>query len=162
MLVHERINTLSGAVPMLGFLFVRRRSREPIDEADRDVVRAAYDALSGSLTGPQRTRCPADALVDGMGLKPRHALTQSASRRPAPRARRCSSRSSCWVAIGRWAVCGRPWHGGGAGDARPPRFLPPHPGGGRAGVWRPSDAADSGFVAIGVVIATFVFAVVTR
>jgi glutamyl-tRNA synthetase len=78
-LVHERINTLSEAVPMLGFLFVDEASfarTDEIDEAGRDVVRAAYDALSGladwateAIEGALR-----DALVDGMGLKPRHAF----------------------------------------------------------------------------------------
>jgi glutamyl-tRNA synthetase len=78
-LVHERINTLSESVPMLGFLFVEEESftrTDEIDEPGRDVVRAAYDALSGlgdwstaAIEAALRT-----SLVDGMGLKPRLAF----------------------------------------------------------------------------------------
>jgi glutamyl-tRNA synthetase len=78
-LVHERINTLSEAVPMLGFLFVDEPSFtrvDEIDEAGRDVVRASYDALSGlddwttvAIEGALR-----ESLVEGMGLKPRNAF----------------------------------------------------------------------------------------
>jgi glutamyl-tRNA synthetase len=78
-LVHERINTLSESVPMLGFLFVDEESftrTDEIDEPGRDVVRAAYDALSGladwstaAIEAALRT-----SLVDGMGLKPRLAF----------------------------------------------------------------------------------------
>jgi glutamyl-tRNA synthetase len=78
-LVHERINTLSEAVPMLGFLFVDEEAFAPTDEigeAGQDVVRASYDALSGlqewtteAIEGALR-----EALVEGMGLKPRNAF----------------------------------------------------------------------------------------
>ena len=50
-LVAERMNKLTEAVDMLGFLFVDEASFALIDELDdagRDVVRAAYDALSGA------------------------------------------------------------------------------------------------------------------
>jgi glutamyl-tRNA synthetase len=78
-LVHERINTLSESVPMLAFLFVDEESfirADEIDEPGRDVVRAAYDALSGledwstaAIESALRT-----SLVEGMGLKPRLAF----------------------------------------------------------------------------------------
>jgi glutamyl-tRNA synthetase len=78
-LVHERINTLSEAVPMLGFLFADEDSFAPTEEIDdggRDVVRASYDALQGldawtteAIEGALR-----GALVDDMGLKPRKAF----------------------------------------------------------------------------------------
>jgi glutamyl-tRNA synthetase len=78
-LVHERINTLSEAVPMLGFLFVDEDAFAPADEIDeggRDVVRASYDALSG--LGDWNTHAIEtslrEALVEGMGLKPRNAF----------------------------------------------------------------------------------------
>jgi glutamyl-tRNA synthetase len=78
-LVHERINTLSEAVPMLGFLFVDEASFELIDEIERDgrdVVRTAYDTLSGlaewSTSAIEESLRL--ALVDGMGLKPRNAF----------------------------------------------------------------------------------------
>jgi glutamyl-tRNA synthetase len=48
-LVAERINKLTEAVPMLGFLFVDEADFEVLDEIDetgRDVVRAAHDVLS--------------------------------------------------------------------------------------------------------------------
>jgi glutamyl-tRNA synthetase len=78
-LVHERINTLSEAVPMLGFLFVDEESFAPGDEIDqggREVVEASYAALAElddwtteAIEGALRT-----ALVDGLGLKPRNAF----------------------------------------------------------------------------------------
>jgi glutamyl-tRNA synthetase len=78
-LVHERINTLSEAVPMLGFLFVDEASfarLEEIEEHDLDVVRAAYDALSGlgEWTTGAIEQSLRDALVERMGLKPRNAF----------------------------------------------------------------------------------------
>jgi len=78
-LVHERINTLSEAVPMLGFLFVDESSFTPtdaIDEGGRDVVRASYDALSGldGWTTEAIETSLRETLVDGMGLKPRNAF----------------------------------------------------------------------------------------
>jgi glutamyl-tRNA synthetase len=78
-LVHERINTLSEAVPMLGFLFADEESftrTDEIDKSGREVVSAAYDALVG--LGEWKTEAIEtalrEALVDGMGLKPRHAF----------------------------------------------------------------------------------------
>jgi glutamyl-tRNA synthetase len=78
-LVHERINTLSEAVPMLGFLFMDEESFAPVDEIDssgKEVVQASYDALSGLeewTTEAIETSLRA-ALVDAMGLKPRNAF----------------------------------------------------------------------------------------
>jgi glutamyl-tRNA synthetase len=83
-LVHERMVTLGEAVDMLGFLFVDEAAftRDPADvekllEGDgRTVVKAAHDALAGldtfdtaSIEQALRT-----ALVDELGLKPRHAF----------------------------------------------------------------------------------------
>ena len=78
-LVHERISTLSEAVPMLGFLFVDEESFAPTDEIfkdGRDVVRASYDALSGlgDWTTESIETCLRETLVEGMGLKPRNAF----------------------------------------------------------------------------------------
>jgi glutamyl-tRNA synthetase len=78
-LVHERINTLSEAVPMLGFLFIDEDSFERLDEIDesgRDVLRASYDALSGldDWTTDAIEKALREALVDEMGLKPRNAF----------------------------------------------------------------------------------------
>jgi glutamyl-tRNA synthetase len=78
-LVHERINTLSEAVPMLGFLFVDEGEFERtdvIDEAGEDVVLASYDALSGlaDWTTEAIEECLRKALVEGLGLKPRLAF----------------------------------------------------------------------------------------
>jgi glutamyl-tRNA synthetase len=78
-LVAERMNKLTEAPPMLGFLFADEDSftrTDEIDEAGRDVVRAAYDALSGlgewgtaAIEAALR-----QALVEDLGLKPRHAF----------------------------------------------------------------------------------------
>jgi len=78
-LVHERINTLSEAVPMLGFLFVDEGSfalTDEIDEPGRDVVRASYDALAAleEWSTPAIEAALRESLVDGMGLKPRDAF----------------------------------------------------------------------------------------
>jgi glutamyl-tRNA synthetase len=78
-LVNERINTLSEAVPMLGFLFVDEGEFERtdvIDEAGEDVVLASYDALSGlaDWTTEAIEECLRKALVEGLGLKPRLAF----------------------------------------------------------------------------------------
>jgi glutamyl-tRNA synthetase len=83
-LVAERINKLTEAVDMLGFLFVDEASFA-VDEADAAklltedglaVVRAAYDALAGVETWSTAAIQDAlqVALVDGMGLKPRNAF----------------------------------------------------------------------------------------
>jgi glutamyl-tRNA synthetase len=78
-LVHERINTLSEAVPMLGFLFVDEESfscSEELDEDGRAVVQASYDALAGLddwATEPIESALRT-TLVDERGLKPRQAF----------------------------------------------------------------------------------------
>jgi glutamyl-tRNA synthetase len=78
-LVAERINKLTEAAPMLGFLFADESAFtlvDDIDDAGRDVVRAAYAALEGvqpwSTTAIQEALQA--ALVDGLGLKPRVAF----------------------------------------------------------------------------------------
>jgi glutamyl-tRNA synthetase len=78
-LVAERMNKLTEAVPMLGFLFADEdefRVIDDIDDAGREVVRAAYDALSelsewatADIETALRT-----TLVDELGLKPRNAF----------------------------------------------------------------------------------------
>jgi glutamyl-tRNA synthetase len=78
-LVHERINTLSESVSMLGFLFVDEQAfavTDEIDDAGRDVVRASYDALADLDDWSTSTIEAAlrETLVDGMGLKPRNAF----------------------------------------------------------------------------------------
>ena len=104
-LVHERINTLSEAVPMLGFLFVDEASfalTDEIDEPGLEVVRTSYDALSGLDDWSTATIEAAlrQSLVEGMGLKPRNAFGPGARRghRAAGSALRCSSR---WSSLGR-------------------------------------------------------------
>jgi glutamyl-tRNA synthetase len=83
-LVAERINKLTEAPAMLGFLFVDEEhfTRDPddvakvLDETGRDVVKAAYDALAG--LHPWSTAAIEEALrvalIEGMGLKPRVAF----------------------------------------------------------------------------------------
>jgi glutamyl-tRNA synthetase len=78
-LVAERMNKLTEAPGLLGFLFVDEESfvrTDEIDEAGREVVQAAYDALLGlgdwstaAIEEALRTR-----LVDELGLKPRLAF----------------------------------------------------------------------------------------
>ena len=78
-LVAERINKLTESVEMLGFLFVDETAFElvdDIDDAGRDVVQAAHDAL---VALPEWTTSAIEealrtALVDGLGLKPRNAF----------------------------------------------------------------------------------------
>ncbi|GAB3252514.1 glutamate--tRNA ligase [Nocardioides dilutus] len=78
-LVAERINKLTEAVPMLGFLFVDEDAFEvldEIDEAGRDVVRAAHEALSGLSewsTAAIQEALQAE-LVEKRELKPRVAF----------------------------------------------------------------------------------------
>jgi len=83
-LVHERMGTLGEAVEMLGFLFVdeSRFERDPgdaekmLDDDGRAVVKAAHDALAG-LGSWETTSIEAalrQALVEDLGLKPRHAF----------------------------------------------------------------------------------------
>jgi glutamyl-tRNA synthetase len=78
-LVAERMNKLTEAAPMLGFLFADEASFTLVDELDdagRDVVRAAQETLSGieswstaEIEAALRTR-----LVEELGLKPRVAF----------------------------------------------------------------------------------------
>ena len=78
-LVAERMNKLTEAAPMLGFLFVDEtefRRTDEIDDAGREVVAASYDALAelpewdtAGIEAALRER-----LVDDMGLKPRNAF----------------------------------------------------------------------------------------
>jgi glutamyl-tRNA synthetase len=83
-LVAERINKLTEASALLGFLFVDEDAFEvdPEDAAKqlgddgRPVVQAAHDALAALSTwstGAIQTALQ-DALVDGLGLKPRNAF----------------------------------------------------------------------------------------
>jgi glutamyl-tRNA synthetase len=76
-LVAERMNKLTEAAPMLGFLFTDDVERvDEIDDAGREVVQAAYDALSGLETWSTAAIEEAlrQALVEGLGLKPRLAF----------------------------------------------------------------------------------------
>ncbi len=78
-LVAERMNKLTEAVDMLGFLFVSDADFErhdEIDDAGRDVVQAAYDALGGVAhrSTAEIEEALRKALVEGLGLKPRHAF----------------------------------------------------------------------------------------
>jgi glutamyl-tRNA synthetase len=64
---------------MLGFLFVDAADftrHDEIDDAGRDVVRAAHDALAGLATWSTAAIEEAlrSALVEGLGLKPRLAF----------------------------------------------------------------------------------------
>ena len=78
-LVAERMNKLTEASDLLGFLFVDETAfqrHEELDDAGRDVVRAAHDALAAlphwstaEIEGALRT-----SLVEGLGLKPRLAF----------------------------------------------------------------------------------------
>jgi glutamyl-tRNA synthetase len=83
-LVHERMTTLSESVEMLGFLFVaddrferdRADVEKLLDDSGQSVVKAAHDALSGLETWDTASIEAAlrEALVEGLGLKPRHAF----------------------------------------------------------------------------------------
>ncbi|WP_151081639.1 glutamate--tRNA ligase [Nocardioides cynanchi] len=78
-LVAERINKLTEAVDMLGFLFVDEADFERtdvIDEPGQDVVLASYDALSAlpDWTTAAIEEALRAALVEGLGLKPRLAF----------------------------------------------------------------------------------------
>jgi len=78
-LVAERMNKLTEAADLLGFLFVDETAfqrHEELDDSGRDVVKAAHDALAelphwstAEIEGALRT-----SLVDGLGLKPRLAF----------------------------------------------------------------------------------------
>jgi glutamyl-tRNA synthetase len=83
-LVAERINKLTEAADMLRFLFCDEAEFSPdpadaeklLDEGGRGVVQAAVDALTDvhpwSTSAIQEAL--QEALVDGLGLKPRHAF----------------------------------------------------------------------------------------
>jgi glutamyl-tRNA synthetase len=81
-LVAERVNKLTESVEMLRFLFVDESDFVRVDEiggADgggRDVVRAAYDALSAlpEWTTTAIEEALRSALVEQLGLKPRDAF----------------------------------------------------------------------------------------
>ncbi len=78
-LVAERINKLTEAAPMLGFLFVDEAEFVRTDELDgtaKDVVKAAYDAVAGIQTWSTAAIEEAlrSKLVDELGLKPRLAF----------------------------------------------------------------------------------------
>jgi glutamyl-tRNA synthetase len=78
-LVHERMNKLTEAAEMLGFLFLDEADFvliDPIDEAGRAVVKAAYAAL-GALQTWETTAIDEAlraALIEGLELKPRLAF----------------------------------------------------------------------------------------
>ncbi|MDX6372024.1 MAG: glutamyl-tRNA synthetase [Nocardioidaceae bacterium] len=76
-LVAERMNKLTEAVPMLGFLFADTLEVvDEVDDAGRDVVRAAHEALSGLETWSTADIEAAlrEALVEKLELKPRVAF----------------------------------------------------------------------------------------
>ena len=83
-LIAERINKLTESVAMLGFLFVAEDRFEVdatdaaklLDDAGRDVVRAALDAVSGLRTWSAGALQEAleSRLVHQLGLKPRLAF----------------------------------------------------------------------------------------
>ncbi|MGN0065363.1 MAG: glutamate--tRNA ligase [Nocardioides sp.] len=78
-LVAERINKLTEASEMLGFLFVPEAEftrTDEIDEAGREIVQAAYDALAalGTWSTADIEAALRAKLIDERGLKPRHAF----------------------------------------------------------------------------------------
>jgi glutamyl-tRNA synthetase len=78
-LVAERMNKLTEAAPMLGFLFVDEASFALIDELDdsgRDVVRAAHGSLSAleSWSTADIEAALREALIEKLELKPRVAF----------------------------------------------------------------------------------------
>jgi glutamyl-tRNA synthetase len=83
-LVQERMGKLTEAVDMLGFLFVDEASfeRDPadasklLDETGRGVAKSAHDALAEIRTWDTASIDEAlrEALVEGLGLKPRNAF----------------------------------------------------------------------------------------
>jgi glutamyl-tRNA synthetase len=83
-LVQERMGKLTEAVDMLGFLFVDEASfeRDPadasklLDETGRGVAKTAHDALAEVPTWDAASIDEAlrEALVEGLGLKPRNAF----------------------------------------------------------------------------------------
>ena len=87
-LVAERINKLTEAVDMLGFLLRRRGATSPrtdeIDDAGRDVVKAAYDALAAlpDWTTAAIEEALRGALVEGWGSSRATPSGRCASRSP--------------------------------------------------------------------------------
>ncbi|QCX27015.1 glutamate--tRNA ligase [Nocardioides jishulii] len=78
-LVSERMNKLTEAPELLGFLFVDEADFTLVDaitEADKEVVQASYDALQALDTWSTADIEAAlrEALIDGLGLKPRKAF----------------------------------------------------------------------------------------
>ncbi len=81
-LVHERMNKLTEAPAMLGFLFSEKVEYDEadvaklLDDEGRRVVAAAHDALSRLDTWTTETIDEAlrASLVEGLGLKPRNAF----------------------------------------------------------------------------------------
>ncbi len=78
-LVAERMNKLTEAVDMLAFLFADEADFErhdELDDAGRDVVRAAHDALAAlpHWSTAEIEEALRTSLVDGLGLKPRLAF----------------------------------------------------------------------------------------
>ena len=78
-LVAERMNKLTEAAPMLGFLFADEASfarTEALDEAGREVVQASLDALAAvpDWTTDAISEALRAELVERRGLKPRHAF----------------------------------------------------------------------------------------
>jgi glutamyl-tRNA synthetase len=83
-LIHERMTTLGEAVGMIGFLFVSDEgfTLDPddeaklLDDAGREIVRTAYDAVSTLDTWdtPSIEAALRASLIDGLGLKPRNAF----------------------------------------------------------------------------------------
>jgi glutamyl-tRNA synthetase len=81
-LIHERINKLTEAAPMLGFLFAEQVEYDEadvakvLDDEGLKVVSAARDALGalGDWTTQSIDVALRAALVEGLGLKPRNAF----------------------------------------------------------------------------------------
>jgi glutamyl-tRNA synthetase len=81
-LIHERINKLTEAAPMLGFLFADQVDYDEadvakvLDDEGLKVVAAARDALGalGDWTTEAIDEALRNALVEGLGLKPRNAF----------------------------------------------------------------------------------------
>jgi len=78
-LVAERMNKLTEAPAMLGFLFadeVAFQRHDELDDAGRDVVKAAHDALAAlpHWSTAEIEEALRTSLVDGLGLKPRLAF----------------------------------------------------------------------------------------
>ena len=76
-LVAERMNKLTEAPPMLGFLFTDTVEQvDELDDAGRDVVRVAHEALSGlgSWSTADIEAALREALIEKLELKPRVAF----------------------------------------------------------------------------------------